>query len=363
MLVPAFFVADAVRRRTDACGRNFDVIVLVPPDDVDDTHRQWAAGRGLILRDDLDLSCVRDIAILQSRLSTATLAKLLLPEHFAGRYEKILYLDADLVITGDVARLFDLDMDGRAVAAVPSGRIWVDVPEAERNWWLAHFQTLGLTPPYRFFNAGVLLMDVATWNRQQITRRALEFLKANASLCQLPDEDALNAVLDGDLLELSPVWNSLPPRSRTLARHRDIDPVIVHYVGPRKPWRRFMKGKGLLQDRAAYRLYRDFLRDTPWAGWLKRQWTGGDLFRSIRQTMKASLRWLLRLQPLLLPAEHQSQLAVARRYYAETPFADVEQGITLREGSRMRLAPTRPSRGARATPRVTPDRAGAMTLE
>jgi lipopolysaccharide biosynthesis glycosyltransferase len=346
MLVPAFFVADGVRRRAGRT-RDFDIIVLVPPGDVDDTHRRWAAERDIVLCEDIDASSVQGIAILQSRLSTATLVKLLLPQHFAQRYRKILYLDADLVIAGDVGRLFDLDIGGRAVAAVPTGRVWVDVPDAERDRWLAHFHALGLTPPYRFFNAGVLLIDVESWNREKITRRCLDFLERNEDICQLPDEDALNAVLDGDLLELSPIWNIRPLRSRTPTLPRAIDPVIVHYVGPHKPWKRFRKGKGLLQDRHAYRLYREFLRDTPWAGWLRQQWTTRDLFRAVRQVVKARLKRVLRRQPpAMTEAERQAQHAAWRQHLAETPFADVQQGITLREGSHLRLAPARSARQA-----------------
>jgi lipopolysaccharide biosynthesis glycosyltransferase len=296
MLIPALFVADGVRRAVSPLGAPFDVLIFVPTDDVTDAHRAWAAERCIALRHDVDVSFVRDIPILQSRLSPATLVKLLLAEHLSGRYDKILYLDADLVIAGDVSALFRLDMGAHAVAAVPAGRLWVGVPEAEKSWRLAHMQALGMTPPYRYFNSGVLLIAVDSWKRQQLTRRTLEFIRKHPDICLLPDEDALNGVLDGDILELSPIWNARP-RSRLAFSMDETRPVIVHYDGPLKPWIRFKKGKGLLQDLDAYRLSE---------------------------------------------AERRLQQATVREYYTQSRFADVEQGITIRDGSRLRLAPALP---------------------
>lgn len=340
MLIPAFFVADAIRKAALPHGSAFDLIIFVPKDDVDTSHRAWAAQHAITLRHDIDISTVRDIVIRQSRLSTATLMKLLLAQHLAGRYEKILYLDADLVVENDVGALFGLDMGEFAVAAVPTRRTWAHVPDQERDWWLAHFRELGMTAPYRYFNTGVLLIHVETWNRQELTHRSIDFIRQNPDVCYLPDEDALNAVLDGKLLELSPIWNA-PPSSRRIGSEEDLQPVIVHYIGPAKPWIRFKKGKRLFQDMAAYRRYREFLRDTPWPAWLGEQWTWSELLRAVAQETRESWKSSRRDGSVRSEAERQ---AVGRRYYAETSFADVEQGITSRDGSRLRLATPQQSR-------------------
>ncbi len=340
MLIPALFVADGVRRAASP-GASFDVLIFVPPNDATDAHRAWAAEHHIALREDVDTSSVRDVPILQSRLSTATLMKLLLAEHLSGRYDKILYLDADLLIAGDVSALFRLDMGAHAVAAVPAGRLWVGVPDAEKSWRLGHMQALGMTPPYPYFNSGVLLIAVESWNRKQLTNRTLEFIRKHPDICLLPDEDALNGVLDGDILELSPIWNARP-RSRFAFSMEEVLPVIVHYDGPLKPWIRFKKGKGLFQDLGAYRLYEDFIRNTPWAGWLRQQWTVRDFVHVSRREAKGLLRRLIGMRPAVSEAERQSHQAIVRQYYTQSRFADVEQGITIRDGSRLHLAPVLP---------------------
>ena len=352
MLVPALFVAHGVRRAAPSPGASFDVLIFIPADDVTDTHRAWAADRRIALRDDVDTSSVQDIPILQSRLSAATLMKLLIAEHLRGHYDKILYLDADLVIAGDVSALFRLDTSTHAVAAVPSGRLWIGVPEAEKSWRLAHMQALGMTAPYRYFNSGVMLISVEAWNEQQLTRRTLEFIRKHSEICRLPDEDALNGVLDGDMLELSPIWNA-QPRSRIPFLIEEAYPVIVHYDGPLKPWIRFKKRKRLFQDLDAYRLYEDFVRDTPWSGWLRQQWTAHDLVTAIRHEAKQALKRLIGRGPAVSEAERESWQAIVRRHYAQSRFADVEQGITIREGSRLYLAPPVPASVSTAGPVAT----------
>lgn len=341
MLIPAFFVADAARKAARPDGPSFDILIFVPAEHVTAAHREWAAARGIGLCHDVDFARISDVPLAYTRLSTAVLVKLLLAEHLAGRYDKILCLDADLVVKADIGGIFRLDMGRHAIAARPVGRTWADATQDHKEWMLGHFRKLGLTPPYRYFNAGVLLIHVANWNRQQLTRRALAYIRRNADICVLPDQDALSALLNGNLLDLSLVWNARPPGPDNLSG-ACIEPVIVHYAGPLKPWMRFRKQKGLFQDIEAYRLYQDFLRDTPWRAWLRQQWTRRDLALAIRHEAKKRLRRLLGKERAPTRAERQSKETMLRQYCAETPFADVVQGITRQEGSRLQLAATQP---------------------
>ena len=334
MFIPAFFVADAVRKKSAEAGSDFDVVVVVPPSDVTVEHRQFAAARGILIDDTMDIASIQGIAILQGRLSSATLVKLLLARHFRNHYHRILYLDADLTIHGDVGALFRLDMGDFAVAAVPSGRIWLDRPDADRELAHIHFQALGMTPPYRYFNVGVMLIDPGIWIREKVAERTIAFLKQNPGLCHLPDEDALNAVLDGHMRELSPIWNTRPER----LQHSCPLPVIIHYAGINKPWRRFGEFKRLFEHRAAYRLYAEFIRDTPWPSWLRAQWTLGDLIGSVKHEVKVSVERLTRPSPLRDPARRAAFAEEMQRFNTETRFADVEQGIVLRHEGCLRLA-------------------------
>ena len=133
MLIPALFVAASVKANRTGQFPGFDLIVITPPEDADQAARDWMAQRGILHRDDLDTSATAGIDVPRGRLSPATLTKLFLAPHFANRYDRILYLDADLTIHDDVAALFALDTGEFPLAAVPSGRVWDGFPKDVRS--------------------------------------------------------------------------------------------------------------------------------------------------------------------------------------------------------------------------------------
>lgn len=332
MLIPALFVAHAVKRMSVAGGCNIDVIVFSPRDDVHASHRRWADQHDIIICHELDTSRLEGIKYLQRRFSTSAVARLLVPEHLADRYKKILHLDADLVIHNDVSPLFGLAMSDFTLAAVPAGRISAGTPADQWQWWQSHFKALGMTVPYRYFNAGVMLIDTRNWVRKDLTKRAVDFIRRNETICHFLDEDALNALLDGDLLEISPVWNFR--RSEGFEWRDLIQPVIVHYAGPLKPWIRFGKNRRIRRTEA-YDLYDTFVRKSPWPNWLRENWSFRDFLASLRCEAKYCVKRGLNSQSQVKGGN--LVLAAAREYYMESSFADVDQGLVIKDAGCLRL--------------------------
>ncbi len=344
MLVPGLFVLEAVRSRRAAPADHDLVLVTTGPGDVTDVDRRWLSERGIWLRDDFDLSSFQSIEILEARLTKATLLKLLLAETLADRYDKILYLDADLTIHEALAPIFSLDTNGHAFAAVPSGANRTGFNWHKRKAQAARCRALGMTEPYRFVNSGVMLIDVGLWNREDLTARSLDFIRRNPTICLLPDEDALNAILDGRVAEVSPVWNMQAP----IWSHREVQalvqPAIIHYIGANKPWKRFTDRKRLFEHSDAYRLYQEFSTASPWPTWLGEQWDA----REFRSNLAFELRQItekLNVRKLRISRRRrQDFLDVFRRHCDESAFADVEQGIVRREGRRLRVDESKRSR-------------------
>ena len=337
MLVPGLFVLEAARSLRTTLATHDLVLVTTGPADVTDVHRRWLSERGIQLRDDFDLSVLQNIEIPPGRLTKATLLKLLLAETLADRYDKILYLDADLTIHEDLTPIFSLDTKGHPLAAVPSGAQRTGLNWQRRKSQAAHFQALGMTEPYRPVNSGVMLIDVRQWNRDALSARSLDFIRRNPTIWRLPDEDALNAILDGHLAELSPVWNMQAP----IWSHREVReivrPAIIHYVGPNKPWKRFRRGKRLFEHRAAYRLYQEFVTKSPWPTWLGEQWGARDLWDSLAFEMDRITRTIRVKKRRNRRRRRKGFLDIYRQHCGETAFADVEQGIVRREGVRLRV--------------------------
>jgi lipopolysaccharide biosynthesis glycosyltransferase len=337
MLVPGLFVAEAAGSLRTGFADYDIILVTTSPADVTDVHRRWLDERGIQLHDDFDLSCVQDIDIPNVRLTKATLLKLLLAENLADRYDKILYLDADVSIHEQIVSIFSLDTKEFPLAAVPAARLRTGWNWSQRKSQIAHFRALGMTEPYHYINSGVLLIDVNKWNRKELGARALHFIRRNPTICTLPDEDALNAILDGHQAELSPLWNM----HTADWSHREVreiaEPVIIHYHGPNKPWRRFGHGRRLFEQRSAYRLYEDFVAETPWPTWLEDQWSTRDLWDNLVFEVRLITRRIRGKNVGPGRAERRAFVEAFRQYCTETAFADVGQGIVRREGARLRL--------------------------
>lgn len=338
MMVPALFVAAAAKARAgDAPRAEYDVHILAAAGEFDDNHRRWMATRGIHATSAPDLENLGEVWKGGGRLTPATLARLVMPQVLAARYDRVLYLDADIEVCGPLAPLFALDLEGHVLAAVPAARGGMRLSPEQWEDRHAHFRALGMTEPFRYFNAGVMLIDVARWIERQIGPRALDYVRANRGLVKLADEDALNALLDGDIQDVSPIWN-LRTWDFELPRVTDmVQPSIRHYDGEHKPWKRFARGRRLFDLEQPNRRYRAFVSGTPWQAWLDQQWNRHDLFANLRDEGRV---WVKHIQAGRAGVRKrrkrmQRRVDAYRDYLDAARFADVEQGIAVRRDGRL----------------------------
>ncbi|WP_407529903.1 glycosyltransferase family 8 protein [Methylobacterium oryzisoli] len=166
-------------------------------------------------------------------ISAGTYARLLLP-YLMPRREKVLYLDADLIVLGDIAPLWRLDLRDHAAAAI-------------RDPFCDNRAAIGFSPDEPYFNAGVLLMNLDAWRREGIAETVAGEIARLGPRLKYFDQDALNLVLRGRILFADPRWNFQPrmadatpqdlactPEAFRRIRER---PAIVHFTTPHKPWK------------------------------------------------------------------------------------------------------------------------------
>lgn len=189
----------------------------------------------------------------------ATWYRIFLPE-LLGHVDRILYLDSDLIVVDEIAPLWALDLAGHWVGAVTN---------VFQDNHLHRPGELGLAGPRVYFNAGVLLMNLAEMRRDGRTEALRDYAVANAELIEWRDQDALNVVLGSRRLALHPRWNVMnsfflfPRNARVLgrrARRQAIRrPAIRHFEGPDalKPWH-----PGC--EQSLRELYLRHRRATPW---------------------------------------------------------------------------------------------------
>jgi len=156
---------------------------------------------------------------------------LLFPELLPG-LDRVLFLDADLLITDDVTPLWSTDLEDRSHAAVVDPAVTrCSGPRGVSDW---HERGIGRDHPY--FNAGVLLMDLAAWRRRSVGERALAYLAERGHLTQLGHQGALNAVTWNDWLRLDRRWNVFGSLVRRDGARAAVQPAVVHFSGRMKPW-------------------------------------------------------------------------------------------------------------------------------
>ncbi len=142
------------------------------------------------------------------------------------QYDKAFYFDCDLVILGDIAELYELNLDGYMLAGAPCEG--VNSFEVYKRYVA---EVGGVDPDY-FFNAGMLLMNLKAFREQGFYDQFADLL-GKYKFVVIQDEDYLNVLCQDKTLRLPRAWNKTPVANDILPRE---DLRIVHYLMTWKPW-------------------------------------------------------------------------------------------------------------------------------
>lgn len=169
-------------------------------------------------------------------LTIATYYRLLMADILPKKIDKILYLDCDIIINGSILEFWNTLLDGYALAAVEElGCSFPDV-----------YKRLNYDEKYGYFNAGVILVNLAYWRACDMTKRFFDYMLSNSDKLISHDQDVLNALLHDKCIHVSCQWNveeafyhysvlkrlNFDKEMRYILRH----PKILHYTWKPKPW-------------------------------------------------------------------------------------------------------------------------------
>lgn len=170
---------------------------------------------------------------LGHHFTRANYYRLLIPQFIDE--EKVLYLDADIVVNGCIKNLYSQELKGTYLAAVPD-------PGFDRH------ESLQMKPNSAYFNSGVMLINNKKWKEENLGERVISFVAENRKVIKWADQDGLNAVVNGSWLRLDLTFNQQAKifESDFLFMNKcfsndELDrakkePIIVHYTGSSKPW-------------------------------------------------------------------------------------------------------------------------------
>ncbi|KAG1730865.1 nucleotide-diphospho-sugar transferase [Suillus paluster] len=184
--------------------------------------------------------------------------------------ERVLYLDADMLVRRSLEELWNTDLEGSSIAAATD----VGYPMGHDG-----------VPRRPYFNAGMLLLDLAK-ARERLSE--LEIRVSEMKNAQFHDQDVLNEHFAGDWAEVSLSWNAqgLGTYAEASSADRDAltlgtmkDPGVVHFTGPvhpdlemvLNPWVQPYTSKPWGYAGAPGHPFKNewwgVLNETAWAGW------------------------------------------------------------------------------------------------
>ena len=203
------------------------------------TARRYGATLDFIPLDDGRLATLP----LAGHLSSPMIySRFLLPALLPSTLDRVLYLDSDTLILGDIRELFHCALGTHCVAAVPD--------PAHRVMG----KRFGL-PPGAYVNAGVQLMNLPRWRETDLGNRCIAAMQQPdaAQRFAAMDQDVLNVQLNGDFLPLSADDNYClyHKGEATILGERHLFPPpppgarILQFLGRVKPHMRWYDGPGL----------------------------------------------------------------------------------------------------------------------
>ncbi len=131
---------------------------------------------------------------LDGHITLASYFRLFLTDILPSWIGKVLYLDCDLVILGDIKGLWDIDLNGRPIAAAADA-------------WMVDDRRLPTTSTHQYFNAGVLIIDLDVWRAEGYRDKFIEVIEVNHDIIRHHDQDVMNIIFC-DLVSRLPLnWN------------------------------------------------------------------------------------------------------------------------------------------------------------
>lgn len=163
-------------------------------------------------------------------------------------YDKVLYLDSDIVINGDISKLYNTDLQGKLLGAIRDIDFLanLNVKHGKRMGYAKN--VLKMKNPYDYFQAGVLVLNTKAMRERYTIKQWLTYASNPAFIYN--DQDVLNAHCEGEVLYLPWEWNVVHDCGGRVGNlfvqaPNDIydaymksrnNPQIIHYAGFQKPW-------------------------------------------------------------------------------------------------------------------------------
>ena len=151
--------------------------------------------------------------------------RLFIPTLFP-QYDKAIYLDSDIVVPGDISKLWEVQLGRNLVGACADYSIQHIAP------FMHYIDSYVGVDHRRYVNSGVLLMNLERLRQVDMSGRFMSWMQKYGFETVAPDQDYLNALCWDGIKYLDPSWDTMPSD----AMPRIVAPQIIHFNLDTKPW-------------------------------------------------------------------------------------------------------------------------------
>ena len=159
--------------------------------------------------------------------------------------DRIIYLDIDTLVLGDLTELWRINLEGNFIGATKDALPYSDMNASQRF----------IFEKEMYFNSGVLLIDLNIFRECKISNKLIDFAINTVSYCRYGDQDILNYYFSGTLKLLDVIWNC----GREFMDGIEDKIKIVHFYGLEKPWNNivysFYARENIINMEHIYKLY------------------------------------------------------------------------------------------------------------
>ena len=171
------------------------------------------------------LHAINDILPIRDYYSNTTYFRLFISDMFP-QYDKVIYIDGDTIVQGDISELYHHELGDR----------WIGACHEQAMVQTDHYgtyaeQVVGVSR-HNFFNAGLLLINAKIFREKQILKRFANAL-AEYRFVVTQDEDYLNLICKDHILWLDQRWNT---EAYCTFPYPIEEAKIIHYIMVSKPW-------------------------------------------------------------------------------------------------------------------------------
>ncbi len=236
-IIPVFYATDdvyapmlavSIRSLLDNADNNYFYNIHVLTSSMGDENREIIsslAGKNskIFFNDASDrLDRISDSLSVRDYYSIATYYRLFIANMFP-EYDKAIYIDSDTVVSGDISKMFATDMGACLVGAVHDNVMFISV-------FGDYVEKVLTVKREKYFNAGILLMDLAKFRSEDIEGAFLKLL-SERKFPVAQDQDYLNILCRDRVYYLGYEWNLAPVEEMA-----GIKPSIIHFKMALRPW-------------------------------------------------------------------------------------------------------------------------------